>query len=241
MRRADAFDVIGFDADDTLWKSEDGFREAEALFFDLVSPFTPNGVDLAESLRAVEFGNISVSGYGVKAFGLSMVEAAVTATAGAVPSSVLGQLVDHVHDMLRQPVELLNHVPETLSAVAATHQLVLITKGDLVHQTRKIRTSGLEHLFTHISVVLEKDVQTYARLLSEWGIDAARFAMVGNSVRSDVLPVIELGGHGIHIPYHVTWEHEHVDDPNVDIEQLTALSDLPDWLAKDVDAASKAT
>ncbi|NBV73871.1 MAG: HAD family hydrolase, partial [Actinobacteria bacterium] len=116
--------VIGLDADDTLWRSEDHFRRAEELFLEWVGPHTPDGVDLAGALRSVELGNIALSGYGVKAFGLSMIEAAVTATQGAVPSQVLGDLVDHVHDLLREPVELLPHVPEVLAALGEHHRLV---------------------------------------------------------------------------------------------------------------------
>ena len=225
--------VVGLDADDTLWRSEDHFRRAEELFLEWVGPFTPDGVDLAAALRSVELGNIAVSGYGVKAFGLSMVEAAVTATQGAVPSQVLGDLVDHIHDLLREPVELLPHVPEVLAELGRSHRLVLITKGDLVHQTRKIRTSGLEHHFDRVGVVLEKDPETYRRLLADWSIEPASFVMVGNSVPSDVLPVIELGGRGVHIPYHVTWEHETVDSTGHDFEVLESIAELPPLLAAD--------
>lgn len=219
--------VIGLDADDTLWRSEDHFRRAEELFLEWVGPHTPNGVDLAGALRSIELGNIALSGYGVKAFGLSMIEAAVTATQGAVPSQVLGDLVDHVHDLLREPVELLPHVPEVLAALGEHHRLVLITKGDLVHQTRKISTSGLDHLFDRIGVVLEKDTETYQRLLSEWSIDPTGFAMVGNSVPSDVLPVLALGGRAVHIPYHVTWEHETVDASDHEFPVLESIAELP--------------
>ena len=219
--------VIGLDADDTLWRSEDHFRRAEELFLEWVGPHTPDGVDLAGALRSIELGNIALSGYGVKAFGLSMIEAAVTATQGAVPSQVLGDLVDHVHDLLREPVELLPHVPEVLAALGEHHRLVLITKGDLVHQTRKISTSGLDHLFDRIGVVLEKDTETYQRLLSEWSIDPTGFAMVGNSVPSDVLPVLALGGRAVHIPYHVTWEHETVDASDHEYPVLESIVELP--------------
>lgn len=229
--RGDAYDVVGFDADDTLWRSEDDFQAAEALFADLVGPYTPEGIDVLDSLHAIERDNVSISGYGVKAFALSMVQAAVTATGGAVPSSVIGQIVDHAHDMLMQPVELLDGVPETLAAIGRTHRLVLITKGDLVHQLRKVRTSGLAHHFEHIEVVLEKDVDTYRSILTEWSIDPTRFVFVGNSVRSDVLPILELGGTGIHVEYHVTWEHEIVHDHGGGFVELDSIRDVPAWLA----------
>ena len=230
MARGDAFDVVGFDADDTLWKSEDDFQAAEALFAEWVGPYAPDGIDVLDSLHAIERDNVAISGYGVKAFALSMVQAAVTSTRGAVPSSVIGRIVDHAHDMLMEPVELLDGVPETLAAVGRTHRLVLITKGDLVHQLRKVRTSGLEHHFEHIQVVLEKDVDTYRRVLAEWGIDPATFLMVGNSVRSDILPIVELGGHGVHVPYHVTWSHEIVHDHDGGFAELATIDELPAWL-----------
>lgn len=230
MARGDAFDVVGFDADDTLWRSEDEFQAAEALFAEWVGPYAPDGIDVLDSLHAIERDNVAVSGYGVKAFALSMVQAAVTATRGAVPSSVIGQIVDHAHDMLMQPVELLDGVPETLATVGKTHRLVLITKGDLVHQLRKVRTSGLDHHFEHIEVVLDKDADTYRSLLDEWDIDPTRFVFVGNSVRSDVLPVVEIGGAGIHVPYHITWGHEVVDDHNGGFVELGSITDVPTWL-----------
>ena len=223
--------MVGFDADDTLWRSEDFFRDAEALYAEIVGPYAPDGIDALDALHAIELDNVPISGYGVKAFALSMVQAAVTATGGRVPATVLGQLVDHAHEMLMHPVELLPGVPETLAAVGHTHRLVLITKGDLVHQIRKVRTSGLEHHFEHIEIVLEKDAETYRRVLDEWGIDPARFVFVGNSVRSDVLPVVELGGTGVHVPYHVTWDHEVVHDHGGDFAELAAIADLPVWLA----------
>ena len=231
MGRSETFEVVGFDADDTLWQSEETFREAEEMFVDLVAPHAPDGIDVTDALHAIERDNISVSGYGVKAFALSMVQAAVTATSGRVPSSVIGQLVDHAHDMLMQPVELLDGVPETLAEVGRTHRLVLITKGDLVHQTRKITTSGIEHHFEHLSVVLEKDPATYRRVLGEWGVEPSTFLFVGNSVRSDVLPLLEIGAHGVHVPYHVTWEHEVVRDHNGGFAELGSIRELPAWLA----------
>ena len=233
MRNGDLIDVVGFDADDTLWQCQDTFDAAEELFFSVVRPYASDGVDLADALRSTELGNLAISGYGVKAFGLSMVEAAVTATGGAIPSRDIGILVDHVHDMLREPVKLLDGVADALHAVARTHRIVMITKGDLVHQTRKVRTSGLDHHFEHIKIVLEKDADTYASVLKEWGVEPKRFLMVGNSVRSDVLPVIKLGGFGLHIPYHVTWDHEIVDTPTHAFDTLSSIADVADWLAKE--------
>ncbi len=230
MTRGEQFDTIGFDADDTLWRSEDYFTVAEQFFVEAVSPYAPDGIDVLDALHATEIDNVPISGYGVKAYGLSMVQAAVTATGGRIPSSVIGELVDHAHEMLMHPVELLDGVPETLAAVGRSHRLVLITKGDLVHQLRKVRTSGLAHHFEHIRVVLEKDVATYAEMLDEWGVDAHRFLMVGNSVKSDMLPILELGGQGVHVPYHVTWSHELVLDHAGGFTELAAIGELIGWL-----------
>jgi putative hydrolase of the HAD superfamily len=229
-RRIDAFDVVAFDADDTLWRSEDSFVHVEQRFIELVSPYAPTGVDLDAALRATERADLSVSGYGVKAFTLSMVRTAVGVTEGKVPSSVIGELVDLGFAMLTEPVHLLPQVPEVLAAVSPHTRVVLITKGDLVHQTRKVTTSGIEHHFTDIEIVLEKDPDTYARILRRLGVAPERFCMIGNSVRSDVLPVLALGGHAVHVPYHITWEMERVDEHGEDVVELASIGDVPMWL-----------
>lgn len=225
-----AFDVIGFDADDTLWHSEDGFHANEQRFVELVGPFAPEGVDVKAALTATERKNLATFGYGVKSFGLSMVEAAVTISGGRVPSEVLAEMIEMVRAQMEEPVRLLDHVPEVLAEVGTTHRMILITKGDLIHQTHKVTTSGLAHHFEHVEIVLEKDPEMYSGLLQRLGIDPARFCMVGNSVRSDILPVLSLGGHGVHIPYQYLWDLEHVDHDEHFVE-LTSLADLPAWLA----------
>lgn len=229
-RRIDDFDVVAFDADDTLWQSEDSFRATEARFAELVTPFAPVGVDVLDALHAVERIDIATQGYGVKAFSLSMVRAAISMTDGTVPTDVIRQLVDLGAAMLVEPVHLLSDVPEVLDRVGKEIRLVMITKGDLVHQTRKVTTSGLEHHFSDIEIVLEKDPPIYAKLLKRLGVEPDRFCMVGNSVRSDVLPVMAIGGHAVHVPYHLTWELEQVDDHNEDVVELDRLADLPAWL-----------
>jgi putative hydrolase of the HAD superfamily len=224
------FDVIGFDADDTLWHSEDGFRVNEDRFVELVSPFAPEGVEVKAALTATERKNLGTFGYGVKSFGLSMVEAAVTISQGSIPSTVVAELVELARRQLEEPVRLLDHVPEVLAAVGRDHRLILITKGDLIHQSHKVTTSGLVHHFEHVEIVLEKDPPTYARILQTVGVDADRFCMVGNSVRSDILPVLALGGHGVHVPYPLLWDLEHVEHDE-QFAELASLADLPDWLA----------
>lgn len=225
-------EVVGFDADDTLWQSEDGFRANELRFVDLVAPYAPDGVDVKAALTAVERKNLHTFGYGVKAFAVSMVEAAITITGGEVPTSVIAELVEMARRQLEEPVRLLPHVPEVLAKVGARYRIVLITKGDLVHQTHKITTSGLAHHFEHLEVVLEKDAETYAGLLRRFGVEPSRFCMVGNSVRSDILPVMALGGHAVHVPYHLLWELEHVDHDEK-FTELSTLRDLPALLGID--------
>ena len=229
-RRIDDFDVVAFDADDTLWRSEDSFESAERRFVELVAPYAPDGVDVYAALRATEKADVPVTGYGVKAFTLSMIQAAITVTNETIPSAVVGELGEIGRSMLVEPVQLLDHVPEVLAEVAAVCRVVLITKGDLVHQTRKVTTSGIAHHFADLEIVLEKDAEVYAKLLQRFDVPAQRFCMVGNCVRSDILPVLALGGHAVHIPYHLTWELEHVDDHDEDVVELASIADLPAWL-----------
>lgn len=226
------FDVIAFDADDTLWHSQDGFDAAEAAFQDLLAPHVPHGVDIAAALLATERANLQVYGYGVKAFGLSMIEAALSLSAGRVPADVLTRLLDIIRDLLMAPARLLERVPEVLGEVAASFRIILVTKGDLVHQTRKLTTSGLEYLFDQVEIVLEKDVPTYRRVFDEVGVDPTRVCMVGNSIKSDALPVLELGGYAVHIPYSSIWHLEHVEHPPVSerFVELVSLDALPGWL-----------
>jgi putative hydrolase of the HAD superfamily len=203
-----AFDVIGFDADDTLWHSEDSFHHVEQRFAELVVPYVPEGIDVSDALRATERRHLPISGYGVKAFTLSMVECAVTASQGEVPAEVIGEVVQLGMAMLTEPVRLMPYVAEVLADLGADHRLAVITKGDLVHQQRKVEMSGLAHHFVHVDIVSEKDEATYARVLGDVGVDPRRFCMVGNSVRSDVLPVLNIGAQAIHVPYQYTWDHE---------------------------------
>lgn len=228
--RIDDFDLVAFDADDTLWQSEDSFHRAERRFAELVGPYCPTGVDVDDALRAAERADLSVSGYGVKAFTISMVRAAITASSRTVPVEVIEELVEIGQHMLTEPVHVLPHVPEVLAAVSGSIRTVMITKGDLVHQTRKATTSGLEHHFSDVEILLEKDSATYAKTLARLGVEPHRFLMVGNSVRSDILPVLALGGHAVHVPYHLTWELERVDEHDEEFAELDSIADLPAWL-----------
>ena len=228
-KRPRPFDIVAFDADDTLWHSEDGFTASELKFVEMVTPYAPEGINVRAALTAVERKNLSVYGYGVKAFGLSAVEAALTITDGAVPKAVIAELLDMIRATLTEQVRLLPHVPEVLAKVGAHYRLVLITKGDLIHQTHKVETSGLAHHFTDIEILLEKDPPTYDRLFRKFGVPAERVCMVGNSVRSDILPVMALGGTAVHVPYPLLWELEHVEHDE-HFAELASITELPAWL-----------
>lgn len=226
------FDCLAFDADDTLWHSEDGFRATELAFYELLAPFAPTGIDIKAALTATERANLHTYGYGVKAFGLSMVEAAITISQGQVSTEVLAHLLQLTRDLLLAPVRLLDGVPEVLAELAKSHRLILITKGDLVHQTRKVTTSGLDHLFDHVEIVLEKDVATYAKVFRDISVQPEKVCMVGNSVKSDILPILELGGHAVHIPYHFLWELEQAEHPPTSprFGELRNINELPAWI-----------
>lgn len=201
--------MIGFDGDDTLWRSEDYYRDANAEFAAIVGAYA----DLAdatvhERMLATERGNLALFGYGAKGMTLSMVETAIALSEGRIGARDIHRIVAIGKRVLQHPVELLPGIREAVAAVAARHAVVLITKGDLFHQEKKVAESGLAELFRRIEIVSEKDTRTYQRLLAEFGIAAHEFAMVGNSLRSDIEPVLRLGGWGVHMPYHVTWAHE---------------------------------
>ncbi|MDO5504911.1 MAG: HAD family hydrolase [Pseudoxanthomonas suwonensis] len=199
--------MVGFDADDTLWRSQDYFEDAQRRFEAILGQYID--VDgMAARLYAVEKHNIAFFGYGVKGMVLSMIEAAVELTDGRVSSRDLSRIVEMGKELLRHPVELLPGITEAVAAIAAELPLVLITKGDLFHQEAKVRDSGLARFFPRIEIVSEKDEATYARLFREFDIDPRRFVMIGNSLRSDIVPVLALGGWGVHMPYHLTWAHE---------------------------------
>ena len=234
MSSHEHFEAIGFDADDTLWFSEDSFRHNENRFVDLVSPYAPTGVDIKSALVATERVNIGTYGYGVKSFGLSAIEAAISITNGTVPVDVLQEILRGVREHLTEPVRLFEGVADVLSKVAQTHRIVLITKGDLVHQTRKVETSGLANHFDHVEIVLEKDPATYRRVLTSLDIDPQHFCMVGNSMHSDIMPVLAIGGFGAYVPYEILWELDQSESvPTADdrFVEIAKLADFPDWLA----------
>ncbi len=223
--------MVGFDADDTLWRSQDYFDQAQLDFERIVGQYVDLGdARLHERLYEIEKNNIGVFGYGVKGMTLSMIEAAVAITGQRIGAADLHRIVELGKDLLRHPVEMLPGIAEAVAAIAADFEIVLITKGDLFHQEAKVKQCGLADLFRRIEIVSEKDAGTYARLLREFGLPAAQFAMIGNSLRSDIAPVLELGGWGIHVPYHTTWAHENEAEVAADaprLRRVASAAELP--------------
>lgn len=223
-------DVIGLDADDTLWHNETFYADAGNTFAEIIAPWTPDGEDIAARHYATERRNLELFGYGAKGFTLSMIETAIEVSAGQVSTAAIEELLALGKRMLAHPVDLLDGVRDAVERLAAGHRVVVITKGDLFHQEQKFAASGLHDLVERVEVVSEKDVATYRTVIGRTGVEPSRFLMVGNSVRSDVLPPIEAGGHAAHVPYEITWVHEHVDDVDVAFPVLPSLSAFADWV-----------
>lgn len=224
------FETIGFDGDDTLWHNESLFSMTQDRFRALLS-HAADPTDLDRRLLEAERANLRVYGYGIKGFVLSMIETAIAVTDGQVAARDLQSLIDFGKAMLEHPVELLPGVAEVVEALSSRYRLVLITKGDLFDQESKIARSGLAELFHAVEIVSEKDPATYRRVMDRHGIDPARFLMVGNSVRSDILPVLAAGAHAVHIPYAITWAHEEAEVPDDHYRRLDGIWDLPALLA----------
>ena len=207
---------VGFDADDTLWHNESYFMESYDLFADVAAPYLADFDDPAQAahdlLIATETVNIPAFGYGIKGATISMIEAAITASGGAIPASELMRLINRAKAMMAHPVEFLDGAVEALDALSH-HRLVLLTKGDLKDQHRKIDASALAERFDAIEILHEKDETAYLAAFARHGIDPSRFVMVGNSLKSDVLPILGLGGWAIHVPYVTTWAIEHAEEP----------------------------
>ncbi len=225
--------AIGFDADDTLWHSETVFEDYHRRFQTLLARYH-DAKTVEQALYATEMRNLDLFGYGVKSFALSAIETAIDLTKGQIPAEELRALIQGARDMLDHPIELLDGAAEAFAALAAEYRLVVITKGDLRHQERKFQRSGLSRHVPHCDVVSEKDEPTYARVLARHGIAADQFLMVGNSLRSDILPILALGGHGVHIPYPLIWAHENVPAPtdNPRFHSLASLRELPALVAR---------
>jgi putative hydrolase of the HAD superfamily len=224
--------IVAFDADDTLWVNETIFTNTRDKFKYLIEQYAD--VDqLEDRLYQTEKRNLSIFGYGIKGFTLSMIETAIEITDGQISSRDIHQITAWCKDMLAHPVELLEAVEATLRKLREEYQLMVITKGDLFDQETKIARSGLGELFDYIEIVSEKDEKAYAQILRRNNISLENFIMVGNSVKSDILPICALGGRAVYIPFHTTWAHELVAEEHAaafSYETLQAISELPGLL-----------
>lgn len=202
--------VIAFDADDTLWINEPFFQETENKFFDLMGDYLP-AHSLSRELFKIQIENLEVYGYGIKAYILSMIEAALAISENTISVESIGKILQYGKEMLEKPVELLEGIEDALNALHGKYKLVVATKGDLKDQHRKLHDSGLGHYFHHIEVMSDKGKIDYEKMLKRLEVEPSEFLMIGNSLKSDVLPVLEIGGHACHIPFHTTWLHEQID------------------------------
>ena len=210
-----AFDLIAFDGDDTLWHNERSYRTGRDRFRRVLAGagVALTGDEIEERVNRTELRNLEYYGYGVSSFVLSLIETAIEVTNGRIASGDLRELIDLAKHMLTEDVEVFDGAREAVRALAASYPLILVTKGDLLHQSSKIERSGLKSYFRSVEVVSAKTASVYAAILSRHDTPPGRFLMVGNSVRSDVLPVLELGGWAVHVPAALSWAHEHADVP----------------------------
>jgi len=221
--------VIGFDADDTLWVNEPYYRETEDKFCDLLKDYLPKS-KIEEELFKTEIDNLELYGYGIKAFTLSLVETALRISDSRVPASTINTIIELGKQQLNQPNHLLDGVNQVLETLKLKYKLIVATKGDLLDQERKLKNSNLIQYFHHIEIMSDKQEGNYKDLLKHLDIEPQEFLMVGNSLKSDILPVLKLGGYGVYIPFHITWQHEHIDENEVSNSKffkLNSLHDLP--------------
>ncbi|HKV87778.1 MAG TPA: HAD family hydrolase [Candidatus Dormibacteraeota bacterium] len=225
--------VVGFDGDDTLWHSEAHFAVTQTEFRELLRRHVPDA-ESDKRLAETEMKNLGVYGYGVKSFTLSMLETAIQLTEGRIPAADLEVILGWGKRMLTQPTELLEGVERTLRGLSKGFDLLLITKGDLFDQEGKLARSGLADLFFGVEILSEKDAKAYRGLFKRRAVKPEEFVMVGNSLRSDVAPVVELGGRAVHIPYHVTWRHEQIPEESINGDRWRragGIAELPEVLA----------
>lgn len=223
--------VIAFDADDTLWVNEPNFRRTEAEFYKLMSEFL-SAHELEKELFKTEIQNLNLYGYGVKGFVLSMIETALKVSGNTVTADVVGRIISLGRKLLDFPIEMLEGVEEVLSGLKEKYRLIVATKGDLLDQERKLKNSGLIHYFHHIEIMSEKDEGNYRKLIRHLDVAPSELLMVGNSLKSDILPVLNIGCYAIHIPYHITWVHEQVEDviDNERFRSVTSIREIMEFL-----------
>lgn len=223
--------VIAFDADDTLWVNEPYFRTAEKAFCEFLKEYVSEE-ECNELLYKFEMQNLPLYGYGIKPFVLSLIEAAITISKKQIPLEIVSEIIAIGKEMLQMPVELIDGIEATLAHLSKKYLLVMATKGDLLDQERKLIKSGLEKYFHHIEVMSDKQPKNYQKLITHLDIPPSQFLMVGNSLKSDVLPVLEIGSYAIHIPFHTTWEHEKLEEEvmHCNFKELKLASELIDLL-----------
>ncbi len=223
-------EVIGFDADDTLWHNMPLFSATQEKFKRMLSDYHPPEW-IEQRLNETESRNIRHFGYGIKGFTLSMIETAIELSEGRITGTEISRLIGFAKEMLAAPIQLLDRVEETIRRLSTTHRLMLITKGDLFDQETKLARSGIGRYFSSVEIVSRKTEETYARILEQHQLDADRFLMVGDSIRSDILPVVAIGGHAVHIPPVEVWVHEVVADEHVDrsrFHEIAHIGELPE-------------
>lgn len=223
--------VVAFDADDTLWVNEPYFQETEKKFCALLEDYLPQHT-LSQELFKTEIDNLSLYGYGVKGFMLSMVETALRVSSKTLNVDIIEKTINLGKELLDKPIELLEGIEDVLKALSSHYRLVVATKGDLLDQERKLKKSGLSHYFHHIEIMSDKQEADYHKLIRHLDIKPDEFLMIGNSIKSDVLPVLAIGGEAIHVPYHITWAHEHVEH-NIDhpgFRQIQGIREILPYL-----------
>jgi putative hydrolase of the HAD superfamily len=227
-------EIIAFDADDTLWHNERYYTEAKDVFIKILKRYHDEEW-IGERLDKTEMQNLNRYGYGIKSFTLSMIETAIQLTEGRINGNEIQEIISIAWEMLRQPIEVFPGVRETIETLKNNHKILLITKGDLFEQEAKIARSGLGDLFDGIEIVSEKNPAAYQEIVNRYQVKAENFLMIGNSLKSDVLPVVAIGGVGVHIPFETTWVHELVDEKDLlgkEYSQLNHISEIIEFLKK---------
>ena len=223
--------VIAFDADDTLWVNEPYFQEIEKRFCELFENYLPQHTAARELLKT-EIENLPLYGYGIKGFILSMIETGMRISDRTIPMEVIQRIIQEGKDLLQKPIEMLDGVEDVLNELKGRYRLVMATKGDLLDQERKLKKSGLEHYFHHIEIMSDKREEDFKKLIRHLDIKPDEFLMIGNSLKSDVLPVLNIGGHAIHVPYHTTWAHETIESTieHANFRQVNNILEILDLL-----------
>lgn len=219
--------VVGFDADDTLWDNEIFYKETEQEFCRIMIPFM-NTEETSKELFRTEVQNMGLYGYGIKAFSLSLIETAIRISSSEIPASTISKIIELGKAMLRKPVNLINGIEDVLKILQGKYKLIIVTKGDLLDQEKKLVKSGLSGYFHHIEIMSDKKEDNYKSLLNHLDIEASQFIMVGNSLKSDILPVLGLGGYGIYVPSDTTWLYEQIENENIESEKFVKVKSIRD-------------